>query len=246
MSNAIYQKARQKMLNPRSHLLVTGATNATPIVLTTDVPHGLATSDVVFVRNVGGTTAANATWTITSTGASTFSLQTSVGNGAYTAATGEVYLTDLLLKKMSQIIRWGSGSSGGGNRAYGDDIRACFVNTSGAGTLYSPDTAQDEFLSSIPGAAIIATSSIFTTKTNSTGSGGSFLGGIADMDDLTFTSVGPAGTTLEVIVVYKDTGTAATSPLICIIDTATGLPFTANGSDIQVTIDAGANRLFAT
>lgn len=64
--------------------VVTGATNATPIVITS-VGHGLTTGQRVTVASVGGNTAANGTWTITVTGANTFSLDTSVGNGVYTA-----------------------------------------------------------------------------------------------------------------------------------------------------------------
>ena len=46
------------------------------------------------------------------------------------------------------------------------------------------------------------------------------------------------------IIIYKDTGTEATSPLIAMIDTATGLPITPNGGDIIVTWDNGVNKIF--
>ena len=59
---------------------------------------------------------------------------------------------------------------------------------------------------------------------------------------MTFTSV--SGPSIEAIVIYKDTGSEATSPLIAYIDTATGLPITPNGGDIIVTWDNGANRIF--
>lgn len=72
---------------------VTGATNATPIVVTA-VGHGRATGEVVQVAGVLGNTAANGTWTITVTGANTFSLTGSVGNGAYTSG-GSVLATVL-------------------------------------------------------------------------------------------------------------------------------------------------------
>lgn len=63
---------------------VSGATNATPIVITS-TSHGLATNDAVTIASVGGNTAANADWIITVTGDNTFSLNGSVGNGAYTS-----------------------------------------------------------------------------------------------------------------------------------------------------------------
>jgi hypothetical protein len=63
---------------------ITGATNATPIVITA-ASHGLSTGDSVEVSNVGGNTAANGTWTVTVINGNSFSLQTSVGNAAYTS-----------------------------------------------------------------------------------------------------------------------------------------------------------------
>lgn len=66
---------------------ITGATNATPIVITANA-HGLSNGDEVYVSGVKGNTAANATWTVANVTANTFELATSVGNGAYTAATG--------------------------------------------------------------------------------------------------------------------------------------------------------------
>jgi hypothetical protein len=239
MTNRIYELARQKMLNPIPTLFVSGATNATPIVITTSLAHGLATSDEVTIRGVAGNTAANGIWTITVLSGTTFSLATSVGNGAYTSG-GNVLLTDTLLKKVPWIIRWGVGTSG---NLYGDDIKAVFVNVSGAGTLYSVDINQHEFLSDISAAARIATSGNLSSKTVVTGSAGTLVGGVADCDDIAFSAVGPAGTTIEAMVVYKDTGTASTSPLIAYIDSCTGLPFTANGATVTFGVDTGSNRL---
>lgn len=63
---------------------ITDATNATPIVITS-ASHGLTTGTRVTVASVGGNTAANGDFTVTSTGTNTFSLDSSVGNGAYTS-----------------------------------------------------------------------------------------------------------------------------------------------------------------
>lgn len=60
------------------------ATNATPIVITTDDPHTFTTGDVVDISVVTGNTAANGTWFITVTSGTQFSLNTSVGSGSYT------------------------------------------------------------------------------------------------------------------------------------------------------------------
>lgn len=66
---------------------ITGATNATPIVITA-AAHGLGNGDQVYVNGVQGTTAANGTWIVANVAANTYELQGSVGNGVYTAATG--------------------------------------------------------------------------------------------------------------------------------------------------------------
>jgi hypothetical protein len=63
---------------------VDGATNATPIVISTSSPHGFATGDVVVIADVGGNTAANGTWQITVVDGDDFELDGSVGSGAYT------------------------------------------------------------------------------------------------------------------------------------------------------------------
>jgi hypothetical protein len=70
--------------------LVSGATNATPIVVTTGT-HGYSTNDIVVVGGVGGNLAANGTWQLGTTTTTTFQLLTrvdganSTGSGAYTS-----------------------------------------------------------------------------------------------------------------------------------------------------------------
>jgi len=108
-------------------------------------------------------------------------------------------------------------------------IKAVLVDTAG----YSVAIDTDEFLSAIGAGYRIATATL--------GSKSSALG-VADAADATFTSV--TGATVEAIVLYKDTGDAATSPLIAYIDTATGLPLTPNGGDVTITWDNGANKIF--
>lgn len=66
------------------NLAVTGATNASPIVITT-AAHGLATGDVVTIASVGGNTAANGTFRVTVVSSTTFQLDGSTGNGSYTS-----------------------------------------------------------------------------------------------------------------------------------------------------------------
>lgn len=65
---------------------ITGATNAAPIVITTENAHGLTTGAFVKIAGVGGNTAANGTWEITVLSDTTFSLATTAGDGTYQGA----------------------------------------------------------------------------------------------------------------------------------------------------------------
>jgi len=79
---------------------ITGATNATPIVVTCTA-HGFANGDIVVIRGVGGNTAANGTWKVANQTTNTFELTTatrstalnSTGNGAYTSGGCVINLT---------------------------------------------------------------------------------------------------------------------------------------------------------
>ncbi len=77
---------------------VTGATNASPIVLTLTA-HGYANGDIIVVKNVAGNTAANGTWQVANQATNTVELKTvkdglnSTGNGAYTSGGTAFNLT---------------------------------------------------------------------------------------------------------------------------------------------------------
>lgn len=111
-----------------------------------------------------------------------------------------------------------------------DNIKVCLIEQG----AYSYDLAVDEFLSDVPSGSIVATSANLSGKTST--------GGSADADDYTFSAI--TGPIIGAAVVYKDTGSAATSPLICYIDAGTGLPVTPNTGDIVVRWDDGASKIF--
>lgn len=76
-----------------------------------------------------------------------------------------------------------------------------------------------------------STASVGTPQTLGTKT---FTNGTFDAADVTFTAV--TGASVEALIIYIDTGTAATSPLVAYIDTSvTGLPVTPNGGDIIIT-----------
>lgn len=99
---------------------------------------------------------------------------------------------------------------------------------------YTVDINVDEFLADIPVAARVATSDALTAKTKTLG-----VAGAAN-------SVFPAvtGDPFEAVVIYQDSGDAATSRLIAYIGEGTGLPMTPNGGDINMNFDTGANKIF--
>lgn len=99
---------------------------------------------------------------------------------------------------------------------------------------YTVDLANHEFLSDIPAGARVATSAALTGKTSTAG--------VANANNPTFTGV--TGDPAEAVLIYKDTGNAATSPLIAYIDNAGTLTVTPNGNDIPILIDTGENKLF--
>jgi hypothetical protein len=73
-------------------LLVNAASNATPIVITTNAAHGYQSEDTVDIHGATPNTAANGRWRITVINTTQFSLNGSIGNGA-TAAAGDVKRT---------------------------------------------------------------------------------------------------------------------------------------------------------
>ncbi len=111
-----------------------------------------------------------------------------------------------------------------------DVIKAVLIDAAD----YTVNLATHQFLSDIPGAARVATSAPLTGKT--------VANGVADAADITFPAV--SGDPAEALVLYQDTGTEGTSRLIAYIDTATGLPVTPNGGDINVAWDNGINKIF--
>lgn len=100
---------------------------------------------------------------------------------------------------------------------------------------YPQDLAADEF-HNILSAYVIGTPQTLGSK--------SVTAGVFDAGDATFTAV-TAGDTLEGVVIYKDTGSSATSPLLCYIDTITGFPLATNGGDITIQWDNGAYKIFS-
>lgn len=165
---------------------ITGATNATPIVITCTA-HGFTNGDVVSISGVGGNTNANGLRKIKNQATNTFEL------------------TDLLDVNIA------------GNSAY----------TSGG---FAVNLSTIDFLDDVISGARVAISGNLATKTTTAGT--------FDFDDFTWSSVA-TGDIAEAVFFYDDTpATEATKPLICIDDSATNLPVTTNGGNIQYQVNA--------
>lgn len=115
--------------------------------------------------------------------------------------------------------------SGGANHDLSaGNVKALLVDL--ADYTYS---AAHEFLSDVPVAARVATSPNLASKT--------FADGTFDSADPTFSAV--SGDQSEALILYIDTGVAATSRLVMFQDTGvTGIPITPSGGDIIVQVDA--------
>ena len=94
-------------------------------------------------------------------------------------------------------------------------------------TATYPYNSAHEFYSSVSG--VVGTPQTINNTTVALG--------LFDGDNVTYTAV--TGNSAEALLIYIDTGSAATSRLVAWIDTSvTGLPVTPNGGDISITWNA--------
>ena len=122
-------------------------------------------------------------------------------------------------KYLTGVLDWSS-----------DDIKVALLDNT---YTYS---GTDEFLDDLTG--IVATSGNLTGKTTT--------GGVADANDVTFPAVA-LGDTIVSVVIYRDTGTAATSDLIAFMGTsASGVAISriTDGNDIVLRWSNAATRIF--
>jgi hypothetical protein len=119
-----------------------------------------------------------------------------------------------------------------------DTIKAILVDVKQADetVIYDLDLAADQYLSDVPVAARIATATL-ASKTAT--------GGVADAADITFNAVSNEGEACEALILYKDTGSESTSPLIAYIDEGLSLPITPNGGDIVLEWSNAHSKIFA-
>jgi hypothetical protein len=94
---------------------------------------------------------------------------------------------------------------------------------------YTPNIAADAHITDIPGGDIVSTATVTGLSVASRA--------VQISGTVTFASV--TGAVCTQVVLYKDTGTPSTSPLLALFDTFTsGMPATPVGTNIVLTLDA--------
>lgn len=245
---------------------ITGATNATPIVVTA-TSHGFTNGDIVYVDKVGGNLAANGLWQVGSAATNTFQLldwssaANSVGSAAYTSG--------------GYAINLGPSASGDNY----DDLDGCLVGAKV--NLASPTVtngvadAADVTFTSVSGASVEAVLIFRDTGTSSTSRLVCLITGkhivtadaqaaasattivveplaaaIPNSTVLTFSNgatatlsalanAGDRSLTVSSLAAIITAGSRALAPA-----TGSGLPVTPNGGNILISFDNGSNRIF--
>lgn len=100
-------------------------------------------------------------------------------------------------------------------------------------SAYTPDLVNHEFLSDLGANALNSQTLASRTLT----------GRVLDAADTSF--VVGAGETVAYVALYKDTGVAATSPLIALYDTITYFPFVTNGANVDIKWSDGAYKVLS-
>ena len=114
-----------------------------------------------------------------------------------------------------------------GNISYlTDDIKAILVDNS-----YTPDLVNHRFYDEVMG--VISSATSLTNKGT--------LSGVASADPITFNAVFG---NIYYVLIYKDTGMAATSPLLCLFSDVPGFPINSAGDNISLNWGSGSNELF--
>lgn len=143
--------------------LISGATNATPIVITVAANSGLKTGDRVAISGITGNTGANGIWTLEAVTATTFRLLGSVGNGTYggTPRMGLVFDKTPLAQNHSALLTMG-----------GNCVGTLLLEAFGS---YAEFAAGDNALRGEVPAPVVSSAYSFVTNTNATAASSSTI-----------------------------------------------------------------------
>jgi hypothetical protein len=241
---------------------ITGATNATPIVITA-TSHGFTNGDLVFIDGVGGNLAANGFWKIANQAVNTFELQrpdgtNAAGSAAYTSG--------------GYAVNVGPSASGDNWDDFDGAVVGTKQNLTAPTVTNGVADAADVTFTSVSGNSVEAIAVFRDTGTASTSrmvalitgkhivtadatlTAGTTLvvepvvAGIPNGTVLTFSSgqtatvnatVNAGDRAITVLSTTITSGARALAPA-----TGSGLPVTPNGGNINITWDNGANKIF--
>lgn len=246
---------------------ITGATNATPIVITATA-HGFTNGDFVYINGVGGNLAANGYWKIANQATNTFELTDPI--------TGANVVGSAAYVSGGYAVNYGPSASGDNL----DDYDGAVVGT--AQTLTSPtvvagvaDAADPTFTAVAGGNTVRLVMLYKDTGTPSTSRVIGFVSGFFVVR--TALAAATSATSIPVdklpyaipngtVLTFSDGKTATLSAVANVGDrtitvsalasgtavdkvalapiTGSGLPLTTNGGNITVSWDNGANRIF--
>jgi hypothetical protein len=126
------------------------------------------------------------------------------------------------------------------------NIKVALVQISGTGSPYTANQATDQYLSALPGVTSTTAPSGCIAAVSGNLSSKSVTDGVFGAANITFSAV-TYSQPLGALVMYIDTGSVSTSPLIAYMDSANygGLPITATGVNISVSWPTGADLIFS-
>ena len=241
---------------------VSGATNASPIVLTVTA-HGWANGDIIVVSKVGGNTSANGTWQVANQATNTVELRTvkdnlaSVGNGSYTSGGVAVNLTtsdnrdDINAGAVGTDQTLGSKTVTNGVLDAADVSYTALSGSEVIGLAIYKDTgsaATDRLAVWIDGktqviVAADAASSATTLWVEKLE--GPIASGVAMIfsNGITATTTSTAAAGARSIAVSAISGAIAAGHTADVATTSAGIPFTPSGGDVTFQFDNGPDKI---
>lgn len=243
---------------------ISGATNATPIVITA-TSHGFANGDIVYISGVGGNLSANGYWLVASVTTNTFAItdlngNNVVGSAAYTSGGRAVNMGPSISNNWSELsgclvgsktnLSGESAASGVANASTltftsvsGNPCQALalFKDTGTAGTSKLEALISGDFIVTCAANAASSSTSIAVDPLKY---------GIPNGTVLTFSNGASATLSSQASAGARSISVTSTAALISAGNVAlapqlnSGLPVTPNGNNIVVTWDSGSNKIF--
>ncbi len=243
---------------------ITGATNATPIVLTV-TGNGFVNGDIVYVDGVGGNLSANGIWQVASAATNTITLVTpvaavnSVGSGAYTSGgfvinlgptianlsdiSGGVIGTAVTLTSPTMVGGVANAAGVTFTSVTGNPVKGLFIykDTGTASTSTLILLQMGKFIVTCDATAATSATSVIVEALTAGIASGTVLT-FSDGKTATLSGAAAAGDRVLTVSALASGVTVAARALAPML--GSNLPVTPNGGNITVTWDTGPNKIF--